>query len=161
MRGSSSACRFSTGRGESRVMTKGGFRKTFDRLEALRPCLGDSLPPCVLPQAVAEPRRALRRPNDGPEVARNFSAVLDTVEREQEEIVLVRNRRQVARLVPKPPHQDALAVCGDLFRRLDDKTAEASTHALLFEESSHRRAMGLSASRISCNSMTLPSGSRP
>jgi len=32
------------------------------------------------------------------EVARNFSAVLDGVEREQEEVVLVRNRRQIARL---------------------------------------------------------------
>ncbi|PYR67973.1 MAG: type II toxin-antitoxin system Phd/YefM family antitoxin, partial [Acidobacteria bacterium] len=31
------------------------------------------------------------------EVARNFSAVIDEVERDQEEIVLVRNHRQVAR----------------------------------------------------------------
>jgi len=37
------------------------------------------------------------------EVARNFSAVLDTLERDQEEIVLVRNRRQIARLVPEAP----------------------------------------------------------
>ena len=64
------------------------------------------------------------------EVARNFSAVLDSVEREQEEIVLVRNRRQVARLVPEPPRQDALEVFGDLFRTLDDRTADALTRAI-------------------------------
>ena len=59
------------------------------------------------------------------EVARHFSAVLDTLERDQEEIVLVRNRRQIARLVPEAPRQDALEVFGDLFRTLDDNTAEA------------------------------------
>jgi hypothetical protein len=46
-------------------------------------------------------------------VARNFSAVLDALERDQEEIVLIRNQRQVARLVPEAPSQDALAVFGD------------------------------------------------
>lgn len=59
------------------------------------------------------------------EVARNFSAVLDSVERDQEEIVLVRNRRQIARLVPEAPRQDALEVFGDLYRTLDQETAEA------------------------------------
>jgi antitoxin (DNA-binding transcriptional repressor) of toxin-antitoxin stability system len=72
------------------------------------------------------------------EVARNFSAVLDSVERKQEEIVLVRNRRQVARLVPEPPHQDALAVFGDLFRTLDDETAEALTRAIATGRKSRR-----------------------
>ena len=46
------------------------------------------------------------------EVARNFRKVLDSVEHGQEEIVLVRNRRQVARLVPEPPCQNALEVFG-------------------------------------------------
>ena len=59
------------------------------------------------------------------EVARNFSAVLDAVEHDQEEVVLVRNRRQVARLVPESPRQDALEVFGDLYRTLDEKTADA------------------------------------
>lgn len=58
------------------------------------------------------------------EVARNFSAVLDAVERDQEEIVLVRNERVIARLMPEPPRQDALNVFGDLYRTLDDKTAD-------------------------------------
>jgi antitoxin (DNA-binding transcriptional repressor) of toxin-antitoxin stability system len=69
------------------------------------------------------------------EVARNFSAVLDTVERDQEEIVLVRNRRSVARLVPEAPRQDALSVFGDLYRTLDDDTAEALSAAIR----THRR----------------------
>ena len=59
------------------------------------------------------------------EVARNFSAVMDGVEAEQEEIVLVRNHRPVARLIPEPPAQTALEVLGDLYRTLDDKTADA------------------------------------
>jgi prevent-host-death family protein len=70
------------------------------------------------------------------EVARNFSAVLDRVERDQEEIVLVRNRRQVARLVPEAPRQDALEVFGDLYRTLDDRTADALAAAV----SSRRRS---------------------
>ena len=59
------------------------------------------------------------------EVSRNFSAVMDGMESEQEEIVLVRNHRPVARLVPEPPAQNALEVLGDLYRTLDDETADA------------------------------------
>ena len=59
------------------------------------------------------------------DVARNFSAVLDDLERDQEEVVLVRKQRQIARLVPEAPRQDALSVFGDLYRTLDDETAEA------------------------------------
>ena len=64
------------------------------------------------------------------EVARNFSAVVDSVERDQEEIVLVRNRRTVARLVPEAPSQVALEVFGDLYRTLDDTTARALANAV-------------------------------
>ena len=64
------------------------------------------------------------------EVARNFSAVLDGVEREQEEVVLVRNRRQIARLIPEPPAQTALEVLGDLYRTLDEGTANALAAAI-------------------------------
>ena len=48
------------------------------------------------------------------EVSRNFSAVMDGIESEQEEIVVVRNHRPIARLVPEPPAQNALEVLGDL-----------------------------------------------
>src|SRR5450631_2757498 len=63
-------------------------------------------------------------------VARHFSEVIDSVERKQEEIVLVRNRKQVARLIPEAPPQNALEVFGDLYRTLDDKTADALLSAI-------------------------------
>jgi len=64
------------------------------------------------------------------EGARNFRAVLNSLERDQEEIVLVRNRRQIARLIPESPRQDALEVFGDLYRTLDEKTAAALSAAV-------------------------------
>ena len=72
------------------------------------------------------------------DVARNFSAVLDALERDQEEVVLVRNQRHVARLVPEPPRQDALSVFGDLYRTLDDQTAEALSAAIASNRKSRR-----------------------
>ena len=76
-------------------------------------------------------------------VARNFSAVLNAVERDQEEIVLVRNDRHIARLVPEAPRQDALTVFGDLYRTLDDETADALSAAIV---SQRKRRRG----RVSC-----------
>ena len=73
------------------------------------------------------------------EVARNFSAVLDSLERDQEEVVLVRNRRSVARLVPEAERQDAMEVFGDLYRTLDDDTAKAVSEAIA---SSRKRRRG-------------------
>jgi antitoxin (DNA-binding transcriptional repressor) of toxin-antitoxin stability system len=70
------------------------------------------------------------------EVSRNFSAVLDALQRDQEEIVLVRNQRRIARLVPEAPRQDALEVFGDLYRTLDDKTAEALSAAVASQRKS-------------------------
>ena len=72
------------------------------------------------------------------DVARNFSAVLDALERDQEEIVLVRNQRPIARLVPEAPRQDALNVFGDLYRTLDDKTAEALSAAIASQRKGRR-----------------------
>ena len=64
------------------------------------------------------------------EVARHFSEVIDSVERKQEEIILVRNKKQVARLVPEAAPQNALEIFGDLYRTLDDETAEALVSAI-------------------------------
>ena len=64
------------------------------------------------------------------QVARNFSDVVDSVEQKQEEIVLLRNRRPVARIVPASEPQNALEVFGDLYRTLDDKTADALSSAI-------------------------------
>jgi antitoxin (DNA-binding transcriptional repressor) of toxin-antitoxin stability system len=72
------------------------------------------------------------------DVARNFSAVLDALERNQEEIVLVRNQRPVARLIPEAPNQDALTVFGDLYRTLDDDTAQALSVAIASQRKSRR-----------------------
>jgi hypothetical protein len=60
------------------------------------------------------------------------------VERDQEEVILVRNQRQVARLVPESPQQDALSVFGDLYRTLDDEAAEALSAALASNRKSRR-----------------------
>jgi antitoxin (DNA-binding transcriptional repressor) of toxin-antitoxin stability system len=59
------------------------------------------------------------------EAARNFSRVLNDVVEGQEEIVLIRNHRQIVRLIPEPPAQTALEVLGDLYRTLDNETADA------------------------------------
>lgn len=64
------------------------------------------------------------------EVARNFSAVVDGVESEQEEIVIVRNHKAIARLVPEPQALNALEVLGDLYRTLNDKSADALAEAI-------------------------------
>ena len=59
------------------------------------------------------------------EVARHFSAVMNQVEADQEEVILIRNNRAIARLVPEPPSMNALEVLGDLYRTLDDEAADA------------------------------------
>jgi len=80
------------------------------------------------------------------EAARNFSRVLAEVERDQEEIVLVRNRRQIVRLIPEPPAQNALEVLSDLYRTLDEKTANALGKAV--HESRKGRAATLAGLKI-------------
>ncbi len=64
------------------------------------------------------------------EVARNFSRVLDQVEKDQEEVLLVRNHRQIARIIPEPPAHDALTLLGDLYQTLDDESAKALAAAV-------------------------------
>ena len=76
------------------------------------------------------------------EVARNFSTVLDSVEREQEEVVLVRNNRRIARLIPEPPAWNALEVFGDLYRTLDDGTADALAAAIADARKGKRGTLG-------------------
>jgi antitoxin (DNA-binding transcriptional repressor) of toxin-antitoxin stability system len=57
------------------------------------------------------------------ELARNLSQVLDALTAKGEEIVVVRNHRQVARIVPGRTHQTALEAMGDLYRVLPHKAA--------------------------------------
>lgn len=59
------------------------------------------------------------------EMARNFSRTLDEIEHSSEEVVLLRNGRRVARVIPEAVELDALQVFGDLYRTMDDATAES------------------------------------
>ncbi len=52
------------------------------------------------------------------ELARNLREVLDRLTVEGEEIVIERNHRQVARLVPGPGRLTALEAMADLYRTL-------------------------------------------
>lgn len=64
------------------------------------------------------------------EAARSFTEVLNELERDQEEVALVRGDQQIARLVPEPPRANALAVFGDLYATLDYDTGKALQKAL-------------------------------
>jgi len=54
------------------------------------------------------------------EVSRNFSRVLDELERGGEEIVIVRGKHPIAKMVPGAPRLTALEALADLFRTIDD-----------------------------------------
>lgn len=58
------------------------------------------------------------------ELARNLSDVLDTLARDGSEVLIERNRKQVARLVPAPGRQTALEAMADLYRTLPERAAE-------------------------------------
>lgn len=70
--------------------------------------------------------------------ARYFRAVLDAIERDQDEIVLVRNQRAIAILIPEVPHQVALEVCGDLYCTIDDDTSGELSAAIAATRKSRR-----------------------
>ena len=57
------------------------------------------------------------------ELARNLRRVLDRLTVEGEEIVIERNREQVARLLPGPARQTALEAMADLYRTLPEDAA--------------------------------------
>jgi antitoxin (DNA-binding transcriptional repressor) of toxin-antitoxin stability system len=57
------------------------------------------------------------------ELARHLRRVLDRVAIEGEEIVIERNREQVARLLPGPARQTALEAMADLYRTLPENAA--------------------------------------
>ena len=57
------------------------------------------------------------------ELARSLRRVLDRLAVEGEEIVIERNREQVARLLPGPARQTALQAMADLYRTLPEDAA--------------------------------------
>jgi len=54
------------------------------------------------------------------EISRNFSRVLDELKHEGEEIVIMRGKRPVARMVPGAPHLNALDALADLYHTIAD-----------------------------------------
>jgi antitoxin (DNA-binding transcriptional repressor) of toxin-antitoxin stability system len=57
------------------------------------------------------------------EFVRNFRKFLDRIEAQGEEIVIVRNHQEVARILPGPAHQTALEAMADLYRTLSEEAA--------------------------------------
>ena len=106
-----------------------GLRPVFDTSKSTdRRSVSHS--PLVLPNQPSSDKLQTMKTLTVTDAARNFSAVMDGVEANQEEIVLVRNRKPIARLVPEPAMQDALEVFGDLCGTLDDETGEALGKAI-------------------------------
>jgi antitoxin (DNA-binding transcriptional repressor) of toxin-antitoxin stability system len=65
------------------------------------------------------------------ELARNLRRVLDRLAVDGEDVVIERNREQVARLVPGPARQTALQAMSDLYRTLSEDAAatwQADSH---------------------------------
>ncbi len=57
------------------------------------------------------------------QLARNLRQVLESLLSDREEVVIERNHRQVARLVPGPGRQTALEAMSDLYRTLPEDAA--------------------------------------
>jgi antitoxin (DNA-binding transcriptional repressor) of toxin-antitoxin stability system len=57
------------------------------------------------------------------ELARNLSEILDRLAVEGEEIVIERNHRQIARLIPGPGRLTALEALADVYRTLPVEAA--------------------------------------
>jgi antitoxin (DNA-binding transcriptional repressor) of toxin-antitoxin stability system len=55
------------------------------------------------------------------EAAQSFASVLDELERDQEEVTLVRDKKAVARIIPEPTRANALMVFGDIHGILGKK----------------------------------------
>lgn len=63
-------------------------------------------------------------------VAQDFASVVTALEKSGEEIVVVKNRRRIARLVPEPSAQTAAEILGDLHGILDEQTGRALAEAV-------------------------------
>jgi prevent-host-death family protein len=58
------------------------------------------------------------------ELARNFRAMLDKVEFKHEELIVVRNNHEVARIIPGLARMTALEAMADLYRTLPEDAAK-------------------------------------
>jgi antitoxin (DNA-binding transcriptional repressor) of toxin-antitoxin stability system len=59
------------------------------------------------------------------EIARNFRRVLDSLEHGGEEVVVMRNKHPIAKLVPGACRMTALEALADLHRTLDEEEGAA------------------------------------
>lgn len=57
------------------------------------------------------------------ELARNFRSMFDQVEFKHEELIVIRNNHEVARIVPGPATMTALEAMADLYRTLPEEAA--------------------------------------
>jgi antitoxin (DNA-binding transcriptional repressor) of toxin-antitoxin stability system len=58
------------------------------------------------------------------EFVKKLKSVFDRIEYKGEEIVLMRNKHRIARIVPGSPHLTAIEAMGDLYRTLPEDAAE-------------------------------------
>lgn len=58
------------------------------------------------------------------EMARSFREMLDRVEFKREELILVRNHHEVARIIPGPATMTALEALADLHRTLPEQAGK-------------------------------------
>lgn len=66
------------------------------------------------------------------EFARNMKDVLNQLEYRGEEVLLVRNRKSLVKLVPQPRGGTAIEVMSDLYRTLPEEAAETWLENQLF-----------------------------
>jgi len=57
------------------------------------------------------------------ELARNFRIMFDQVEFRHEELIVIRNNHEVARIIPGPATMTALEAMADIYRTLPEEAA--------------------------------------
>jgi len=57
------------------------------------------------------------------EFSKKLKAIFDRIEYKGEEVILVRNKHRIARIVPGSPHLTAIEAMGDLYRTLPEDAA--------------------------------------
>jgi prevent-host-death family protein len=58
------------------------------------------------------------------ELARNFRDMLDKVELKREDLIIVRNNHEIARIIPGQTTMTALEAMADLYRTLPEEAAQ-------------------------------------
>ncbi len=64
------------------------------------------------------------------ELGKNLASVMEAVENQHDEVVVMRERKPVARLVPEPDEQDAFEILNDLGGGLDEASAADLVEAI-------------------------------